>query len=239
MRIAVCDDEKEYTQLVYKYVNFYFNEKHIDFECFKFYSGEELLSAKQDFDIVFLDIEMNKLNGIQTAKEINRRNKKTLVFIVTAYQQYLDEAMDLDVFRYIDKPVKAERLYKGLDKAIDYINNNDISFRTRDNEIITMKKSDIVYVEVLRKKVYLTVVDGTYLTREKMEFFKEKLTASYFVIPHNSYIVNLNFVSTFKRDSILLKNKQIISIAPKRQAEIKKKFMHFIGEDYDSLSSDF
>ena len=237
MRIAICDDEKAYIQLISQYVSKYFNEKHIDFECFTYSSGEELLSDNKDLDIVFLDIEMNELNGIQTAKEINKKNKKALIFIVTAYQKYLDDAMDLDVFRYIDKPINEFRLYKGLDKAIDYINNNDITFRTRDNAIITMKKSDIVCVEVSRKQVSVTTVDSTFTAREKMEFFKENLTASYFAIPHNSYVVNFKYVSSFFRDKIHLKNGQVISIAPKKQAEIKKKFMHFIGEDYDSLST--
>ena len=158
---------------------------------------------------------------------------------MSAYQKYLDDAMDLDVVRYIDKPINEVRLYKGLDKAIDYINNNDITFRTRDNAIITMKKSDIVCVEVSRKQVSVTTVDSTFTAREKMEFFKENLTASYFAIPHNSYVVNFKYVSSFFRDKLHLKNGQVISIAPKKQAEIKKKFMHFIGEDYDSLSTAF
>ena len=102
MRIAICDDEQNYRNLITKYIRFYFQEHLLDLEYDEFSSGEELLLSNKKFDIVFLDIEMNELNGIQTAKELNKRNKKTIIFIITAYQKYLDDAMDLNVFRYID-----------------------------------------------------------------------------------------------------------------------------------------
>lgn len=224
MRIAICDDQQEYRNLITKYIKFYFKEHLIELECFEFAGGEELLLSDKKFDMVFLDIEMNELNGIQTAKELNKRNKYTIIFIVTAYQKYLDDAMDLNVFRYIDKPIKANRLYNGLDKAIDLINNNEITFKSRNDGIITIHKNDIIYVEVNRKTVHVNTVEKQYIAREKMDFFKNNLTASYFAIPHISYVINFNFVKKFQRDKIQLKNGQIISIAPKKQAGIKKKF---------------
>lgn len=238
MRIAICDDQPEYRNLIIQHVQFYFKEHLIDLEADEFSSGEELLSSDKIFDIVFLDIEMNELNGIQTTKELNTRNKNTIIFIVTAYQKYLDDAMDLNVFRYIDKPIQAKRLYNGLDKAIDLINHNEITFKTRNDGIVTIHKNDIIYVEVKRKIVYVNTIEKQYIAREKMDFFKENLTASYFAIPHISYVINFNFVKKFQRDKVQLKNNQIVSIAPKKQTEIKKKFMQFMGEGYGGLSND-
>lgn len=237
MRIAICDDEQNYRNLITKYIRFYFQEHLLDLEYDEFSSGEELLLSNKKFDMVFLDIEMNELNGIQTAKELNKRNKNTIIFIITAYQKYLDDAMDLNVFRYIDKPIKSDRLYNGLDKAIDLINNNEITFKTRNDGIITIHKNDIIYVEVKRKTVYVNTFEKQYIAREKMEFFKNSLNASYFAIPHISYVINFNFVKKFQRDKIQLKSGQIISIAPKKQTEIKKKFMQFLGEGYGGLSN--
>ena len=236
MRIAICDDQQEYRKLIIQYVQFYFKEHLIGLEAYEFRSGEELLSSDKTFDIVFLDIEMNELNGIQTTKELKIRNKNTIIFIVTAYQKYLDDAMDLNVFRYIDKPIQAKRLYNGLDKAIDLINNNEITFKTREDGIVTIHKNDIIFVEVKRKIVYVNTIEKQYIAREKMDFFKENLTSSYFAIPHIAYVINFNFVKKFQRDKVQLKNNQIVSIAPKKQTEIKKKFMQFMGEGYGGLS---
>ncbi len=236
MKIAICDDEKEYRHLILQHIKFYFNEHLIDLEAFEYENGEALLLSNEIFDMVFLDIEMNELNGIQTAKELNKRNKNTVIFIVTAYQKYLDDAMDLNVFRYIDKPIQSKRLYNGLDKAIDLINNNEIAFKTRDDGIVTLHKNDIVFVEVKRKTVYVTTLEKQYIAREKMTFFKERLSATYFAIPHVSYVINFNFVKKFQRNQVFMKTGHTISIAPKKQIEIKKKFMQFMGEGYGGLS---
>lgn len=237
MLIAVCDDEQEYRKLIIQHLHFYFTEHCIEYECFEFENGRDLLSSEKSFDIVFLDIEMNELDGIETAREINKTNKKTVIFIVTAFRKYLDDAMDLNVLRYIDKPLKSQRLYNGLDKAIELINNNEISFRARGKGIIKIRKSDIICAEIIKRHVYVTTVECQYLARENMDYFRQNLTASYFAVPHNSFIINFNYIIEFKRDSIKLCNNQVVSIAPRKRTEIGKKFMQYIGDDYESLSN--
>lgn len=232
MNIAICDDEKIYRDEIEHLVDEYFADKNLEYDCKQFSCGKELADDLQTYDIVFLDIEMEELNGIETAKALNKKNRHTVIFIITAYHKYLDDAMDLDVFRYIDKPIDKDRFFKGLEKAIALIDNNDITFKTADNELVTISKNDIVCVEVMKKKVTVSTVDGDYVAREKMDFFRNNLTASYFAIPHKSYIVNFNYIRKFKRDEIELKGNRIIAIAPKKQAEIKKQFVNFIGEDY-------
>lgn len=230
MYIAICDDDNSYRDEIQNYVKDYFKSKDLDCDISLFSDGKEVAECGKIFDIVFLDIEMDNLNGIETAKILNRKNRHTVIFIITAYHKYLDDAMDLNVFRYIDKPIDKERFFKGLEKAIALINNNDLTFKTVDNELITISKNDIICVEVMKKKVTVSTVDGDFVVREKMDFFRNNLTASYFAIPHKSYIVNFNFVRKFKRDEIELNGNRIVAIAPKKQAEIKKQFVAFIGE---------
>lgn len=232
MIIAICDDEIKYRDEIKGYVADYFSDKGIAIDIVCFSSGEELIASKQKFDIVFLDIEMNDMNGIEVAKAINAKSRHTIIFIVTAYHKYLDDAMDLNVFRYIDKPISRDRLFAGLDKAIALIDNNDITFRTIENQIITISKNDIMYIEVAKKRVTVTTIDNEYITRERMDFFRDSLTASHFAIPHNSYIVNFNYVAKFKRDEMVFKNNHTISIAPRKQIDIKKQFVQFVGEGY-------
>lgn len=230
MNIAICDDEKIYRDEIEHLVDEYFADKNSDYECRQYSCGNELAQDEQVYDIVFLDIEMEEMSGIETAKALNWKNRHTVIFIITAYHKYLDDAMDLNVFRYIDKPIDKERFFKGLEKAITLINNNDLTFKTVDNELITISKNDIICVEVMKKKVTVSTVSGDFVAREKMDFFRNNLTASYFAIPHKSYIVNFNFVRKFKRDEIELNGNRIVAIAPKKQSEIKKQFVAFIGE---------
>lgn len=230
MKIAICDDSKEYVDLLSKYINFYFSNQKLSFKIYTYDSGEALLNSKEKFDLVFLDIEMEFLNGIETAYMIKQQSNRTIIFIVTAYHKYLDDAMDLNVFRYIDKPINPNRVYSGLDKAINLMNNSEIIFKTRTNGIINVLKSDIVYVEVIKKDVIVTTVNASYVVSEKMEFFKNNLCSSYFAIPHNSYIINFKHVTNYKRDVIQLMGKYNIPISQKKQPEIRSRFIKFFRE---------
>lgn len=238
MKVAICDDEKLYVEKVYEIVNNFFTTQDINADIYTFYCGEDLAKCDEIFDIVFLDIEMGEMNGIATAQMLNQKSKHTKIFIFTSYNQYLDDAMDLQVFRYIDKTSNSERIIAGLKKAVESLQLNDIYITIRGNEKIIISKNDIVYVEVKYKKVYVQTISERYIVREKMEFFKNVLNTFNFAVPHSSYIINLEYVTKVKRESIELNGNYDVSIAPKRQAEFKKKFASFMGDGYGISSFD-
>lgn len=232
MRIAVCDDDKNYSQLLSNYVKSYFTDKHIQLECEEYASGEDLLNSKLNFDIVFLDIEMKEISGIKVSEELNKRNKNTVIFIVTSYNSYLDDAMDLKVFRFIDKKlISPERIYTSLDKALLQINQGHIVIEAVDNEIVKIPKNDIMYVEVNKRKTTVVTADGRYVTYKALNYFKDQLTSNDFVIPHNSFIVNLNFVKKYRRDVLTMKDDFKINISQRKQPEIRRLFFAFAMED--------
>ncbi len=232
MRIAICDDNKDYRQFLLNYVNCYFNDKHISFEVEEFTCGEALLDSNLKFDIVFLDIEMGAINGIKVAEELNKRNRNTIIFIVTAYNSYLDDAMDLKVFRFIDKNlISPERIYSSLDKALFQINQGDIIIRTLAGESIKIPKTDIMYIEVNKRETTIVTIDDSYKTRESLNSFKEQIASNYFVVPHNSFIVNFNFVSKYQREELTMKNGRVIYISQKKQPEIRRKFFAYTLEE--------
>lgn len=237
MKVAICDDEKLYVEKVYEIVNNFFTTQDIDADIYTFSCGEDLAKCDEIFDIVFLDIEMGKMNGIATSQMLNQKSKHTKIFIFTSYNQYLDDAMDLQVFRYIDKNSNSERIVTGLKKAVEGLLLNDICITIAGNEKIILSKNDIIYVEVKYKKIYVQTISERYVVREKMEFFKNVLNTFNFVVPHSSYIINLEYVTKVKRESVELNGNYDVSIAPKRQAEFKKKFASFMGDGYGIINS--
>ncbi len=238
MKIAICDDENFYVEQIKTIIENFFSSKNIDclIECFS--CGEALVACDKVFDIIFLDIEMKSLNGIETARYINSKSSHTKIFIFTSHNQYLDDAMDLKVFRYIDKNCTSERIVAGLQKALENLQLTDIVITTKENENIIVSKNDIIYVEVKYKKVYVQTIKNRYVSRQKMEYFKECLETGFFAVPHNSFIVNMYHIKKFKRDSLDLTGGYNVSIASRKQASFKKQFMTFIGEGYGIISSD-
>lgn len=238
MNIAICDDDKRFRDFLEKHLKNYYDERSISLNIFHFSSGEEILEYDLLFDLVFLDIEMGNINGIDTGKELKKKNPHCIIIVITAYDKYLDDAFSIQAFRFLSKPLNIIRLYKALDDAAELINNDIIVFYDmKEKQNIRIYTNDIIYVEVKRKKVKIVTVNGTYYSNEKFEMWKNKLNGISFVSPHSSFITNLDYSINHTRTLLVLAKKDIngniidryeISIAPKKQAEIKRMFFYVL-----------
>lgn len=232
MRIAICDDEIKYINDVECHLKQYFNEHGLTFDLFKYNSGADLLNSGNAFDIVFLDIEMDDINGIELGKKLQRANPDLILIYVTAYNHYLDDALDLGITRFFDKPIDSKRFYKGLDKAIEKLDKIEVQIHLRDsnNGIVTVKMNEIVMVEIEGRKTKVVTENGIYHSKNNIREWRNRLNKSYFETPHNSYIVNTNYITYFCKEYIKLINMHTVPIAYKRRAEFKKKFMMLLED---------
>ncbi len=238
MNIAICDDDKSFRNLLEKHLKIYFDERSIPLNFFQFESGEELLNNQILFDLVFLDVEMNNINGIDAGKELKKRNPHNIIFIITSYDAYLDDAFKIRAFRFLSKPLNIVRLYKALDDAAELINNDIIVFYDVNTGMdVRIYTNDIIYLEINKKKTKIVTVNDTYYSNEKISIWKTRLNGISFVCPHSSYIANLDYSIMHTRTLLILAKKDIdgnivekyeINIAPRRQAEIKKLFFYVL-----------
>lgn len=234
MNIAICDDDGVFRTGLEKHLRNYFDERSIPLNFFHFPCGEELLASTILFDLVFLDVEMGKINGIDTGKELKKKNPHNIIFVITSHEGYLDDAFKINAFRFLQKPLNVLRLYKALDDAAELINNDIIVFydmlSASDVRIYT---NDIIYIEIEKKKLKIVTVYDTYYSNEKLSSWRNRLNGISFVCPHSSYIVNLDHSIRHTRTMLILAKKDLdgnilekyeISVAPKKQAEIKRLF---------------
>ena len=206
-KIIMCDDDRKFIEQFEKLILKYFENSHREAIIERYYSAEEfVLSDTKMIDIAFLDVEMKDINGIQLGYEIQRKYPNTVLFIITSYSQYLDEAMDLKVFRYLEKPVDEARLFRGLDIAlretqkISFISGN-IETELNEDEIVCIYTS-------LRKTSVLTDKGETVTSKTTMKEWQKKLSVcNSFSSPHYSYIVNLNYVTGIYDDEITVRCK--------------------------------
>ena len=145
--------------------------------------------------------------------------------------------MDIQVTRYIDKPATQNRIFSALDKAMSVINESVITLHMKDSKVARLKISDIIYAEAKLKGVFIYAKETNYNIKETMKQLRSMLTASCFAVPHNSYIVNMNYIKSFQRNEITLAqpySDMKISVATRKQPEFKRRFLDFIGEDIDN-----
>ena len=184
------------------------------------------------FDIAFLDIEMDGINGIEVGRELQKANPDLVLIYVTAYNHYLDDALDLGITRFFDKPIDSQRFYEGMDKAISKIDNTELRFYLKDSNkgVVTVRSKDIIFVEIIGRKTKIHTKSHEYLSKDGIKVWKARLNKSYFEIPHNSYIINTNFITYYCKDYIMLDYKYNIPIAFSKRSEFKRKFMKLMGE---------
>ena len=162
---------------------------------------------------------------------IKAKNSHTVIFFITAYNNYLDEAMDLNAFRFLSKPLDIKRLFAGLEKALELIDNTVISFMIKDSSTVyKISASDIIYVEILGRYTKVVTTDGKYMSNNSMNYWQEKLTATYFYLVHKSFIVNTNYITKYNSDQIVLNNKFDIPIAYRKRAPFRKYFLRKIED---------
>mgnify|MGYP003296861612 FL=1 len=230
MKIAVCDDELKLLKEIKDVLNNYFIEKLIECEIYDFANGEDLLNSKIDFDMAFLDVEMPNSNGIEIGKALKQRLTNIVIFMITAYSEYLDDAFDLGAYRFLQKPLDVTRLYRSLDAALLSMSNRDIKIISINNESVMISTNSIVYCESYKRKTKIVTTKGELVSREHIDSWKNKLNELTFYSPHASFIINFNYIKSFSRKSLVLSylDKSIeISIAPKKQKEFRTKMFLF------------
>lgn len=227
MKIAICDDEIEYVNDIEQHLKQYFTEHGLSLNLFKYNNGIELLNSQNSFDIAFLDIEMPDINGIELGKKLQSTNPDLVLIYITAYNHYLDDALDLGITRFFDKPIDSKRFYKGLDKAIEKLDQTEVQIHLKDsdNGITSVKINDIIMAEIEKRKTKIVTKDKIYYSKSDIKFWRENLNKSYFESPHNSFIINTNYITYYQKDYVILYDKYNIPIAYSKRAEFKKKFM--------------
>lgn len=232
MKIAICDDEIKYVNDAERHLKQYFSEHGLTLNLYKYSNGTDLLNSNKNFDIVFLDIEMPDINGIELGKKLQSSNPDLVLIYITAYNHYLDDALDLGITRFFDKPIDSKRFYKGLDKAIEKLDKTEIQIHLKDsnNGIATVRMNDIIMVEIENRKTKITTKDTVYHSKSNIKSWRERLNKSYFESPHNSYIVNTNYITYFCKEYIILDEKYNVPISYPRRVEFKKKFMMLLED---------
>lgn len=158
MNIAICDDEQIYADEIKKHVECYFTRREVPHKIYVFTDGQAAARSEVKFDIAFLDIEIGPVSGLDVGKAMRKNNPNIVFIVVTAFSKYLDDALDLKVLRFLEKPINSERLYAGIDRAIDTLNDTTVGFYLRDGDMDYKKVllCDLIMIETDRRrtKVY-------------------------------------------------------------------------------------
>ena len=233
MNIAICDDEKGACLVIEELVR----KADSDAEISVFTNPDELLNAEDLFDLVFLDIQMDEMTGIDAAKRLRTRETQPEIVFISAVQEYVFDAFDVEAFHYLIKPVDPAKFAKVYDRVkMRIADKKKILLETEEAAILSVKSktrqyslkmTDVLYVENQLKKLLIHTKEETIDLYGAMKDI-EAQTGDGFFRCHRGYLVNLGHIKSYSKDEILLDNGERIMIAKERYPEFIKAYMHFL-----------
>ncbi|HJD45436.1 MAG TPA: LytTR family DNA-binding domain-containing protein [Candidatus Mediterraneibacter norfolkensis] len=219
MEICICDDEKKLRRSLRNAVETELQLCGVSYTIKEFSSGEELLSAlpSSEPDILFLDIEMDGISGMETAHRLREKCRKTVIIFVTAYPDYVFQGYEVHAFHYILKPYREEKIREVLRLALEETERLDNRYFLIEQKSRSLKipLKDILYFRSDRKKVSAVTNDCTYEFYGKLTDIETGLP-EYFLRIHNRYLVNLRHVTDLGASSCICGGEELPASRPYR-----------------------
>ena len=230
MRILICDDDALIIEQLQKYIKNFF--ENIGVKCPKlvcFSDGESLLADKGEKDILFLDVEMPGMNGIYVGKELKKKNENIIIFIVTSYSEYLDEAMRFRVFRYLSKPLDKQRFFRNMKDAVDLYNTMTVKIPVETKQgVHTLLASSVIAVEAQGRKVTVHTTLCDFESTHNMQYWLELLPKNRFFQTHRSFIVNFEHVTDFDRNIVHMTDNQSAYLTKRKYSSFKEAYLLYL-----------
>lgn len=234
MRIAVCDDEKFYrekiTALLQKYLSDHTLDSAIDIFC----SGEEFLSQSSNavkYDIVFMDINMEQTDGIETAMRIRAFQSNTYIVFVTAFIKYVLDGYKVDAVRYIMKDTLDAAIPECMDAIFQKMRLRQVSFSFMEGEK-RLYTDNLYYVESNKHKSVFYYQEERltkYQMYERLDNIEKLLKEFGFLRVHKSYLVNMKHIRKISNYIVELRTGEELTIPRIRYQAVKQAFAEYKG----------
>lgn len=227
VRIAVCDDEPDVTELISGMVREYLP----DCEIKEFDSGEELLADGEKFDILFLDIQMDGINGIQAAAKVREKDEDAIIIFITGVKEYVFDAFDVTAFHYLLKPIKKTKMQEVLDRAVKQIDRRTGEkrqlFIQKRGKSMTVDVDDILFLENDMHKVVVHTTGEVFTFYGVMSELEEKVGPGFYRC-HRGYLVNMAYISEYDAENIYLTTGDRIYLAREKYQDFVKHYMRYM-----------
>ena len=229
--IAVCDDIPIECADIAKQIETILKQSNTDFMIKKFFGGLELIQSRESFDIIFLDIKMPNINGMELAKQIRKQGRQSLIIFITSASEYVFDAFDVEAFQYLLKPIQTDKLKNVLEKATKKMQidaNIDFLMISANRQIQKVFLKDILYIESIGRIAKIHCNNGTLETYEQIGILEDKLSDKFFIRCHKCFLVNLNFVDAFNKTEVRLENGEKIMLAKRRYEDFQKAILSYM-----------
>ena len=230
IRIAICDDEKHMSDHIRAMASDFFRKKNREIQLRTFSSGEELLSYDGQIDILFLDIQMKGMDGIETARKLRDSKFRGFLIFITVLKEMVFQSFEVQAYDYLVKPVEEKQFEKTMERLYTSMQNasEDSLLVQKGYEGRIIREEEIVFCEIIDRKIYLNLASGEVVDYyERIENLETKL-GSHFFRCHRSYLINLKHLKGYKNGTACMDNGKEVPVSRLRSREFSGVVLQYM-----------
>lgn len=226
MKVAIVEDETPHAEALQDLLRQWSKEHQVLIDVALFDSGEAISSACEDpFDLVFMDIQMDGMNGISAARQLRQQGFHGQLVFLTSFSEYVFDGYEVQALNYLMKPVSYEKIAKCMDYVEQKLHDDHYTFRDHDS-VTRIAYSKIIYFCSANHYTQIITTEGDFRQRESLQIVFSHLP-SRFLFCHRTIIVNMEHVSKLKGRELALSNGVIVPISQTYLQDVRSALMSY------------
>ena len=229
IRVALCDDEETVREYLGRLLEEWKERQNDQLQIEYFESAESFLFQYEEdkrWQLLILDIEMGKMNGVELAKKVREHNKEVQILFVTGYMDYISDGYEVEALHYLLKPVTKEKLFSVLDRARERMKKSEKAlFLQGSDETVRIPYYEIRYVEVQHNYVTIHAAED-YTVKKTLSELEEELGDGFFRTGR-SFLVNLKCVKRITKREVSLKDGMVIPLSRGMYEKINRAMIRY------------
>ena len=230
IRIAICDDEKHMVDHIKAFVSDFFRKKNREISIRTFLSGEDLLSYDGQIDILFLDVQMKGMDGMETARKLRADQFRGFLIFITVLKEMVFQSFEVQAYDYLVKPVDEKQFEKTMERLYASMQNasEDSLLVQKGYEGRIIPEEEIIFCEIIDRKIYLNLASGEVVDYyERIENLETKLDSHFFRC-HRSYLINLKHLKGYKNGTACMDNGKEVPVSRLRSREFSGVVLQYM-----------
>lgn len=228
VRIAICDDKDVLHDVLKKHLDEYAQGRGLLMVYYDYTNGADLLASDIEYDVVFMDYQMDGLDGLETARQLRKNGFKSAIIFLSSFPDIVFDTFEVNAYRFLVKPIDMKKLTSAMDDYLASIDDGNFLLIKTDDESRRISIDDIIYAEAADKYCYIRTADENILYKSTLSEFEKMLPGDRFFRSHRTYLAGFKHIVSHTSSDILFDNKERALISKMKYAAFKKAFTDYI-----------